>query len=86
MTGALPGVTARCDGLLERAAVLDELDGVLAATTTGGRVVLLAGDADPVHDDDQRQRWSSGARRSRRSRLRASVAQSALARARAADS
>jgi hypothetical protein len=31
--------------LLERAPVLDELGGVLAATTTGGRVVLLAGEA-----------------------------------------
>ncbi len=30
---------------LERAPVLDELGGVLAATTTGGRVVLLAGEA-----------------------------------------
>jgi hypothetical protein len=27
--------------LLERAPVLDELDGVLATATTGGRVVLL---------------------------------------------
>jgi DNA-binding CsgD family transcriptional regulator/tetratricopeptide (TPR) repeat protein len=31
--------------LLERAAVLDELSGLLAATATGGRVVLLAGEA-----------------------------------------
>jgi DNA-binding CsgD family transcriptional regulator/tetratricopeptide (TPR) repeat protein len=31
--------------LLERASVLDELDGVLAATATGGRVVLVAGEA-----------------------------------------
>jgi AAA ATPase domain len=31
--------------LLERASVLDELDGVLAATTRGGRVVLVAGEA-----------------------------------------
>jgi len=31
--------------LLERAPLLDELDGVLAATTTGGRVVLVAGEA-----------------------------------------
>jgi hypothetical protein len=31
--------------LLERAPVLDELDGVLAKATTGGRVVLLAGEA-----------------------------------------
>jgi hypothetical protein len=31
--------------LLERAPVLDELDGVLATATTGGRVVLLAGEA-----------------------------------------
>jgi hypothetical protein len=31
--------------LLERAPLLDELDGVLAATTTGGRIVLLAGEA-----------------------------------------
>ena len=33
--------------LLERAPLLDELDGVLATTTTGGRVVLLAGQAGP---------------------------------------
>src|SRR6266545_1467410 len=31
--------------LLERASLLDELDGVLAATAAGGRVVLLAGEA-----------------------------------------
>jgi hypothetical protein len=31
--------------LLERAPVLNELDGVLAATATGGRVVLVAGEA-----------------------------------------
>src|SRR4029453_11166593 len=31
--------------LLERAWLLDELDGVLAATATGGRVVLVAGEA-----------------------------------------
>jgi predicted ATPase len=31
--------------LLERASVLDELDGVLAATAAGGRVVLVAGEA-----------------------------------------
>ena len=31
--------------LLERAWLLEELDGVLAATTTGGRVVLVAGEA-----------------------------------------
>src|SRR4029450_501615 len=31
--------------LLERAWLLDELDGVLAATATGGRVVLGAGEA-----------------------------------------
>jgi DNA-binding NarL/FixJ family response regulator len=30
--------------LLERASLLEELDGVLAATAAGGRVVLLAGD------------------------------------------
>src|SRR4029434_9236970 len=30
---------------LERAWLLDELDGVLAATATGGRVVLVAGEA-----------------------------------------
>jgi hypothetical protein len=29
--------------LLERAGLLDELSGVLAATADGGRVVLLAG-------------------------------------------
>jgi hypothetical protein len=33
--------------LLERAPLLDELDGVLATTTTGGRVVLLPGQAGP---------------------------------------
>src|SRR6266508_3320670 len=31
--------------LLERASLLEELDGVLAATAAGGRVVLLAGEA-----------------------------------------
>jgi hypothetical protein len=31
--------------LLERAPVLDELDGVVATATTGGRVVLLAAEA-----------------------------------------
>jgi hypothetical protein len=31
--------------LLERAPVLDELEGVLATATTGGRIVLLAGEA-----------------------------------------
>ena len=31
--------------LLERAGLLDELSGVLAATVDGGRVVLLAGEA-----------------------------------------
>jgi hypothetical protein len=31
--------------LLERAPVLDELDGVLATATTAGRVVPLAGEA-----------------------------------------
>ncbi|HXQ55205.1 MAG TPA: AAA family ATPase, partial [Actinomycetes bacterium] len=31
--------------LLERASVLDELDGVLAATAAGGHVVLVAGEA-----------------------------------------
>jgi predicted ATPase len=31
--------------LLERAELLDELSGVLAATVDGGRVVLLAGEA-----------------------------------------
>ena len=32
-------------GLLERTSLLDELGGVLAATATGGRVVLVAGEA-----------------------------------------
>jgi hypothetical protein len=46
MTGALPGAhVAGVMDLLERAPVLDELDGVLATATTGGRVVLLAGEA-----------------------------------------
>ena len=31
--------------LLKRALVLDELDGALAVTTTGGRAALLAGEA-----------------------------------------
>ena len=31
--------------LLKRALVLDELDGSLAVTTTGGRAALLAGEA-----------------------------------------
>jgi AAA ATPase domain len=38
-------VTSRVMDLLERASLLEELSGVLAATAAGGRVVLLAGEA-----------------------------------------
>jgi predicted ATPase len=39
------GVTSHAMDLLERASLLEELRGVLAATAAGGRVVLVAGEA-----------------------------------------
>jgi hypothetical protein len=45
MTGAPAAERPTVLDLLERALVLDELDGSLAVTTMGSRVVLLAGEA-----------------------------------------